>query len=248
MVRPAAPGWLSCWIWAWNIVWVGCVFSWDPSLDLGRAGEGWSEPPGAPGRGARQVGALGMGLALLWCSCSVLCRREQLSLCSPAGVPLEPSPGGSLLHDVYSCREGNGSSGNLPSVSHSLGWSCGPDRTAFPPGQENPDVFQGWLRDTPCSLSQGKRSFQDLWSLCGMSCCFPGLGLLGLESISCQDKGTWDCLFTWGGLWPLAELQHRQVGVYFLPQGLLARGKWQIFPPEVCVLSKSRSLLPVLWI
>lgn len=51
----------------------------------------------------------------------------------------------------------------------------------------------------------------------------------------------------WGRLCHLAELEQRHVWVHFLLQGLLGRGKWQIFPPEVCVLSKSRSLPPLLW-
>lgn len=154
--------------------------------------------------------------------------------------------------------KGMGAGGNLPFVSHSFAWSCGPDRTAFPdriptwPG-ENPAVFQGSGTLPAASLSQGKRSSQDLWSLCRTSCCcFPGLrlprGTIRLENTSCQDKSTWNCLLGWGRLCPLAELEHRRVWVYFPLQGLLGRGKWEIFPPQVCVVSKSGSVLPVLWV
>lgn len=112
--------------------------------------------------------------------------------------------------------------------------------------------FRAGSGTLPAASEHGKRSFQGLWSLCRMSCCFPGLrlpqGTIGLENTSCQDRSTWNCLLIWGRLCPLAELEQRHVWVYFLLQGLLGREEWQIFPPEVCVLSKSRSLLPVLWI
>lgn len=158
------------------------------------------EPRGSPGedphpgmRGSSRWALLGWG----WLCCDAAALFSLGVSTSPFVSLLEllwnPRTGGSSLHDLYSQREGNGG-------------RCKPSLCESQPGQHshlasrNPAVFQAWLRDTPCSLSRGKRSSQELWSLSRTSCCSSGLrlpqGTIGLENSSCQDKSTWNC---WSG-------------------------------------------------